>query len=562
MRNWVTVWLIATAGCASDDPAGSSCEEDADCGASSFCQASECVAASTLACVDGDSSRVARISVSPLEVDFGDVAATPVPRLVELASSGPCTLRIGSFVLEARAESRFRCPTCEAAPLPLSLPPGRKLLVELVATPGESGTFVDTWVIRSSDPASEYVSIPLRMRSLGEPLLVADPESVDFGFVPGGTESSKVVTLLNAGGTSLEVTTLRLEGVDSTDFDLAPVALPRAIDPARVVADSKLEVEIRYSPLVTGAHASELRVEAKDLPPIRVPLASRSEPPEIELTTGPIDFGLLRVGREARRSVTVQNTGHSLLVVRGSLSASGSNDFFVSPMASTIAVGGFVELAFRYAPTIAGAASNRLTLSTNDPDEPTFTFDLSGRGEAPPPGDEVIVIELDFKSDSSSILDSDVRDVDLILESPLGKVCGETQRDPDWGAEGRPRWSGGSGGSERIVLAGATQDGEYVIHTQYLEDCASLPTQLAARLLGIGTQELTDYFSDGEVTLDGPRVAGMVESLCFQHSAADATITVGINGVRGTPMAMALMVKGSEDGVRLIRQDGRFRVAR
>ncbi|MBI4819248.1 MAG: choice-of-anchor D domain-containing protein [Deltaproteobacteria bacterium] len=547
--------------CSSDDPT-SSCAGDSDCKSGALCQSGTCLAATALACVDTDTSRTPAISVQPTTLEFGDVGTTQVTRSVEVRNVGACTLRIGSWVLEARAESRFRCLTCESVTPPVEVPPGRAWVVELAALPGAPGNFVDTLTLRSSDPTHEYTTVALSMRSLGEPELLASPELLDFGFVSGGSASSRTLTLLNNGGVALEVTRVRLEGSDASDFDLPSLALPTTLQSARLDPSAKLEIAIGYSPVVTGAHSAQLSVEARDLPTLTVPLSSHSEPPEVDVATQSVDFGRVRVGREALRSFAVQNTGRTALALGVALLASASRDLSASPVEATVAPGSFTEIRLRYAPTTAGGASGELVITTNDPDERELRVALTGVGEAPPPGDEVVTLDLTFRTDSNSLLDTDLRDVDLLLDSPLGRVCSESERSPDWGPEGQPRWTGSSAaGSERIVLAGATQDGEYTISAQYIEDCSSLPTQLAARLLGIGSHELTEYFSDGDVTLDANRVAGVVSSLCVNRSAGSGTLDVRINGALNT-FPLSLPAKGSTDSVRLIRADGRFRVTR
>ena len=176
-------------------------------------------------------------------------------------------------------------------------------------------------------------------------------------------------------------------------------------------------------------------------------------------------------------------------------------------------------------------------------------------------GNDVVALELVFENDSETLLDVDLRDVDLILEAPDGRVCREADPTPSWGMFGNPRWSasGNKENPERIVLPDAMMDGRFEVTLTYVEDCSTLPTALTAELLGLGADELVDYLSEGGVGIDPQMLAEAVAETCINRSTPDARLVVSINGLPAYDMPVALAVKGDlVNPVVLVRTNGSF----
>jgi len=110
---------------------------------------------------------------------------------------------------------------------------------------------------------------------------------------------------------------------------------------------------------------------------------STSCPPAIEVGPRKVDFGSVRVGDSIDRFLTVTNRGRGDLVVSAlRLDPSGSADFSLlsgeGPF--TIPSGGSLEVSLRYTPSVPATAAGFLEIESNDPENPTITVTLEGRG--------------------------------------------------------------------------------------------------------------------------------------------------------------------------------------
>jgi hypothetical protein len=307
-------------------------------------------------------------------------------------------------------------------------------------------------------------------------------------------------------------------------------------------------------------HSGMLTVTPELGDPIQVALIGAGDPPNVMVTPASISFGDLILGTTASARVTIQNTGLSPLVAERSLQI-GHPDVSIPRQIPEVRSGGVYELDVVYQATLAGPMSDTILIETNDPDLPRISVPLNGMGV--PSGNDVVALELRFENDSETALDLDLRDVDLILESPDGRVCREADPSPSWGAFGNPRWSatGAKENPERILLPDSMMDGRYEVTLSYIEDCSTLPTALAADLLGLGADELIDYLSEGGVGIDPEMLSDAIAETCINHSSPDARLIVTINGAVASDAPVELRMKGDlVNPVVLVRTNGNFAI--
>lgn len=99
--------------------------------------------------------------------------------------------------------------------------------------------------------------------------------------------------------------------------------------------------------------------------------------PSIALSQTNLDFGEVILGDEMTRSVTITNEGDMLNVTGIS---SNSNDFSVDTTPFNLDVGESRDILVTFTPSQAGQATGRVTLQSNDPDDPLVHINLTGEG--------------------------------------------------------------------------------------------------------------------------------------------------------------------------------------
>lgn len=545
-----------------EEPVVPECRGDSECETGEFCQDNQCVLPARLDCPEQGEDR-AILLASPDPMDFGVVATEQVVRSLTLGNQGTCNLQIVRAEIEGGANSRFVCATCITQGFPVRIFPGRGLRFELTVNPGEPGRITDRLLLVTNDPDNRERYVDLVAESTGQPALRVDPLSLDFGFVPANGLAERVVQAINAtdGSAVLEVMSAEIEPSDSPAYSVSPMTLlPVSLAPASVDPSARAAFTVRYEPPEEMSYAAELVITGRDAAPIRVPLTSAGDPPAVSVSPTNIDLGSIRLGETAARSITIQNTGRADLVGDATLQVGSGNDLSLLTRDLRIAPGGLAEIGVIYEPTRGGSIGDTVIIQTNDPQNPRVLVPVSGT--AVPAAEQVVNVEMTFDNDSSSALDKDLRDVDLILESPVGLVVRKGMPMGAWGAYGAARWSAPpTGNPERVVLGRAMQDGEYIVNLSYIEDCSTLPTALTAALLGIGADELVRALSEDEVVIDPSALANAVQQACAQRSSTNATVVTTVDGTMVDSRQVRLSQKGDlVPALRLRVTNGRFSV--
>jgi hypothetical protein len=115
---------------------------------------------------------------------------------------------------------------------------------------------------------------------------------------------------------------------------------------------------------------------------------------------------------------------------------------------------------------------------------------------------------------------------------------------------------------ERVVLAGAMQDGIYRVMVTYAEDCSSLPTALLSSILGVGIDVVLGAILGAPIPgLDPGRISDVIDNICFDRSSSTVTLAISINGQTVREVSAAVGRKGDYTyPVNLVRQGGVFTV--
>ena len=112
-------------------------------------------------------------------------------------------------------------------------------------------------------------------------------------------------------------------------------------------------------------------------PPAGPPTLGAPTVPVVSMAFRPVSFGSVRVGRTARRTLAIRNTGNGYLTVRVSSPAA---PFTARPAKLLIAPGGRAGLSLSFSPARAGSYSRPLRLTTDDRTAAAITLPLRGSG--------------------------------------------------------------------------------------------------------------------------------------------------------------------------------------
>jgi hypothetical protein len=215
----------------------------------------------------------------------------------------------------------------------------------------------------------------------GTGTLQLNPATVSFGNVGVGKSSSQTVTISNGGTAALTVTQAT---VSNGQFKVSGVTFPMSM-----AAGQSGSMTVSVTPTTSGPVNGTLSVQGDaGTAPVVVNLAATgvAASQQISLSSSSVNFGSIVVGSQGASSLTISNTGGSDLTISGVAIAGTGFGFSGITTPKVISAGQSSAVSLSFSPTTAAAATGSLTITSNDPANPTMTVALSGTGTAAPTG--------------------------------------------------------------------------------------------------------------------------------------------------------------------------------
>jgi uncharacterized repeat protein (TIGR01451 family) len=172
--------------------------------------------------------------------------------------------------------------------------------VTLDATDLISGTYRNDVVIRSNDPFTPTVTVPVTLHVGGTPALVITPTMLDFGTLYVGLTRTQPVTLTNAGTANLYVTALASSHPDFSVAFSGTLLTPGA---SRVAT-------VTFAPNDSGALSETLTITSTGGVVVAPISGVGLWPPIFQVTPATIEE-TLAAGSVATRALTITNAGGS-----------------------------------------------------------------------------------------------------------------------------------------------------------------------------------------------------------------------------------------------------------
>ncbi len=197
----------------------------------------------------------ANISVSPDQVDFGNVLAGEMPSaVITISNTGGSPLGINNISLTGADAGLFvetnDCTTVDA---------GSSCQVEVTYLASGDATHSAGLVIASTDEDEPSISVPLTGTSEVEtsPEISVNPMSVDFLRVAVGSAASRSVTVSNQGTQELNVTAIEVSGANASDFVASH-------DCGMLQPEDTCSVDVTFTPPADGVYSAALNVQSDD----------------------------------------------------------------------------------------------------------------------------------------------------------------------------------------------------------------------------------------------------------------------------------------------------------
>ena len=343
-------------------------------------------------------------SVAPIDdltVAFGDVTElTTADQTVTVTNDGSADLVLGNIAQANPLASPFSIQndTCSTQ----TLTPAANCTLTVRFSPPSTGAFSNSFDIPSDDPDENPVTFNVSGTGIGIPVpditvtdSVAPIDDLDiaFGDVTQASTLSKTVTITNDGNAGLTI-----GNIATLDILLAPFSiLNDACSGATLAPATDCTMTIRFSPTSIGSFSDSFDIPSDDSDEasLTINLSGAGVPipvSDIAVTDSvdpaddlKVSYGTVILGASSEEMVTITNEGSASLNIGqiaqiNTLAAPFSilND---GCSLQTLAQDSSCSLTVKFEPQTAEAFSESFDIPSDDPDESSVVFNLSGIGE-------------------------------------------------------------------------------------------------------------------------------------------------------------------------------------
>ena len=317
----------------------------------------------------GSGQQSGNLVIGSASLDFGDVTPGASKNLtVTATNSGNTAVNISGVSVSTKYFALI-------SPLfPVSLGAGQSITFSISFTPNAVAKFSATLSV-SSDAADGTQTLALSGAGAG--LLAVNPSSEAFGSVNVGATKSQVVTITNNDSSSVSISQV---SVNSSAFSITGISTPVSLG-----ASQSTTFTVTFAPTSSGSASGAVTVASNGAnPTLTMSVSGTGVAPAGALSANPTSLSLGSVvdGSTKSLSETITNTGGSSVTV-SQVGITGTG-FSVSGITAPVTLTGGQSATFtvKFAPTVAGAVSGNLTV-TSTATNPTLTIPVSGTGVAP-----------------------------------------------------------------------------------------------------------------------------------------------------------------------------------
>ena len=311
------------------------------------------------------SAELLKLSVSSANLAFGHVGVnSPAIQPITLSSTGTVPLTIKAVTLTGTGY------TVSGATFPVTLNPGQTATLSVHFNPTTVGAASGQLTI-SSNSSTESTTV-IGLSGTGEMVLATELSALSCGstsMTGSGTDSCTVT--LTAGAPSFGFSV-------SLSSSNTAVSVPATVT---VPANASSGVFTATVSSVGTAQAATLTASALSVSKT-LALQLNAAVPTLTINATSVAFGDVVLNTPSTQSVTLSSTGTASVTVN-SVVVTGTG--FTVPGAgfpATLTPGQTVTLSVQFDPTVIGAATGLLTVTSNSSTGSTAVIALSGTGEA------------------------------------------------------------------------------------------------------------------------------------------------------------------------------------
>jgi hypothetical protein len=336
----------------------------------------------------------AQLTVSASSLSFGSETVNTAKTLsLTLTSTGTSAVRVSS---DAISGTGF---TIVGGTLPATLNPKQTLALQVQFKPTATGAVTGKLTINSNSATGGTAAVALSGTgtAAASPQLTLSASSLSFGSETVNAAKTMTLTLTSSGTSAVTVSS---DAISGTGFTIVGGTLPATLNPKQTLA-----LQVQFKPTATGAVTGKLTVSSNSTTGGTAAVAlsgtgTAAASPKLTLSASSLSFGSETVNTAKTLSFTLTSTGTSAVTVNSAAITGTGFTIVAQSFPVTLNANQSVTLQVEFEPTTIGAATGKLTVSSNSTTGGTAAVTLSGTGTAASPQLTISVSSLSFGSET------------------------------------------------------------------------------------------------------------------------------------------------------------------
>ena len=322
------------------------------------------------------------LSIKSTKLSFGDVPLnTPSTQSITMTSTGSVPVTISSATISGAGF------TVSGSTFPVTLKSNQSLKLNVQFDPAVAGTVAGQLTITSDASTNGTAVIDLSgtgtttAAGTGTPTLGIDKTSLSFGDVAVKVPSTQPITLTSAGTSSVTISAATITGAG---FSVSGTTFPITLNPGKSAT-----VNVQFDPTVTGAVTGQLTISSNSfanstavisLSGTGTTTAAGTGTPTLSINATSLPFGDVTVGVPSTQPITLTSTGTSSVTISAATITGAGFSVSGTTFPITLNPGQSATVNVQLDPTVAGAVTGQLTISSNSSTSGTAVISLSGTG--------------------------------------------------------------------------------------------------------------------------------------------------------------------------------------
>jgi hypothetical protein len=267
------------------------------------------------------------------------------------------------------------------ANFPVTLNPNQAVTLQVQFDPTTAGAASGQMTVTSNSATGATTKVTLSGAGTVAAVsqLTVSAGSLSFGNVTVNSTATLPVTLTSSGTAPLTITAATVGGADFTD---SGATFPVTLNP-----NTSVTLQVKFNPTAAGGATGQLTIASNSAggSPTQVQLSgmgTAAATAQLQVSAASLPFGSVPVNSTATLTLTLISSGTAPVTVNSvALTGTGFSDSGAT-FPVTLNPNQSVTLNVQFDPTVAGAATGQLTVSSNSTTGSPMQVPLTGTGTA------------------------------------------------------------------------------------------------------------------------------------------------------------------------------------